>query len=482
MKTQIRAGILALGGMLVLTAIAFAAFGPPVPSAFAQQDTVPYAPADTKYLQVNNINESFANTWRTGDDEGLRIRSATQPFTTGSFSGSYVIRHIDVRMRATPSLGAIGAGLFTDLAGTDKVVGLWGPYDTDHRFIKRFYPTSGGNTILFKGSTEYYLKFWHTSAVAEFTTTLSNSQAEGPSAGWSIADGLHFVETKYTPDGIVDKERAESTQSLRLQVSAHEYRRMMSPGVVTTLRVGATGDNSAWLDWDRPAESVTQGADGSITHYEYRFKEGSGSYGDWRIVPCNVWSGSVGRLYDLPESCGISGLTAGTAHTFQVRAANWRLAGAARYNGQSPEVTITTTGTAPKSDEEEEENTKESGGSKSEPEPEPLTGRFTSSPGEHNGVDFTATFRLSENPAGMSYKTVRDLLFVVSDGDIIKAKREKQRHNQGWVITFRPASASVAVRVTGYQSLPACGDEGAICSEDGQKLSGSVSLRVAAQQ
>ena len=469
MNTRIRAGILALGGLLVLTAIAFAAFAPPLPSAFSSHTKL-------TYKQVSNLGEAWQGNTRIAGSAG-QLRSLTQPFTTGSFSRGYVIRHIDVRVRNFAAKGEIGAALFTDLAGTDKVVGLWGPYDTDDQNVKRFYPTSGGNTILFSDSTEYYLKFWYTSASAEFNRTASNNEDEGPSAGWSIGDGYHFVEIEWKDGMNVDKDQEEDTRSLRLSIYAHEYRRMMSPGVVTTLRVGATGDNSAWLDWDRPAESVTQGADGSITHYEYRFKEGSGSYGDWRIVPCNVGSGSVGRLYDLPESCGISGLTAGTAHTFQVRAANWRLTGAARYNGQSPEVTITTTGTAPKSDEEEEEDTK---GAKSEPEP--LTGEFTTVPRDHDGGEFRVTYRFSESPYGLSYKTVRDLLFVVSDGDIIKAKRVKQRDNQGWIITFRPASASEAVRVTGYQSLAACGDEGAICSEDGQKLSGSVSLRVAAQQ
>ena len=102
----------------------------------------------------------------------------------------------------------------------------------------------------------------------------------------------------------------------------------------------------------------------------------------------------------------------------------------------------------------------------------PLTATFTDVPTEHAGAGETFTFGLtfSEDVAGLSYVTLRDAAFSVTDGDVTGARRQTQGNNQGWTITVEPDShAAVTVR------LPA----GAVETADGRGLARAVSATVA---
>ena len=100
----------------------------------------------------------------------------------------------------------------------------------------------------------------------------------------------------------------------------------------------------------------------------------------------------------------------------------------------------------------------------------PLTASFTGMPGEHDRESFTFGLRFSEDVAGLSYTTVRDAVFSVTNGQVTRARRQTQENNQGWTITVEPdAPAAVTVR------LPA----GAVETADGRGLESAVSATVA---
>ena len=105
------------------------------------------------------------------------------------------------------------------------------------------------------------------------------------------------------------------------------------------------------------------------------------------------------------------------------------------------------------------------------PDPsETLTASFSGVPGEHIGESFTFGLTFSEDVAGLSYKTLRDSAFSVTNGQVTRARRQTQGSNQGWTITVEPDSHA-AVTVT----LPA----GAVETADGRGLESAVSATVA---
>ena len=112
------------------------------------------------------------------------------------------------------------------------------------------------------------------------------------------------------------------------------------------------------------------------------------------------------------------------------------------------------------------------------PKPTPLTASFSNVPSSHSGSGvFTFDLTFSEN-FPLSYVTLRDHAFTEDDnGPVTKAQRKAQGSNQTWTITIEP-SGNGAITIT----LPAttdCNAEGAICTDDGRKLSNSTTVTVA---
>ena len=77
----------------------------------------------------------------------------------------------------------------------------------------------------------------------------------------------------------------------------------------------------------------------------------------------------------------------------------------------------------------------------------------------------------------MSYKTLRDHAFTVTDGTVRKAQRLVPGSNIGWRIEVRPDGDSQVVIV--LPETTDCDGQGAICTEDGRKLSNRLELTVA---
>ena len=109
------------------------------------------------------------------------------------------------------------------------------------------------------------------------------------------------------------------------------------------------------------------------------------------------------------------------------------------------------------------------------PEPEPLTATFQDLPQGHNGTD-TFTFRIKFSEAvSTSHQTLEDGAISVPHGDVTSASRVDGRSDL-WLIVVQPDSDE-DVNIT----LPAtddCTATGAVCTEDGKKLSSAVSHTV----
>ena len=96
-------------------------------------------------------------------------------------------------------------------------------------------------------------------------------------------------------------------------------------------------------------------------------------------------------------------------------------------------------------------------------------------PATHNGSAFTFDLTFSEE-FGISYVTLRDDAFSVTDGEVTSARRLTQGSNIGWTITVTPDSAADVTIV-----LPVttdCNARGAVCTADGRKLSNRLEFTV----
>ena len=106
----------------------------------------------------------------------------------------------------------------------------------------------------------------------------------------------------------------------------------------------------------------------------------------------------------------------------------------------------------------------------------PLTVSLEATTESHNGTDaFTFEIRFSEE-FPLSYKTLRDLAFTVSGGEVLKAQRLDKPSNIRWLITVEPDSngdVTVVLPVT-----TDCDADGAICTADGRKLSNRLEFTV----
>ena len=106
----------------------------------------------------------------------------------------------------------------------------------------------------------------------------------------------------------------------------------------------------------------------------------------------------------------------------------------------------------------------------------PLTVGLEAATESHNGTDaFTFEIRFSEE-LPLSYKTLRDLAFTVSGGEVLKAQRLDKPSNIRWLITVEPDSNGDVTIV--LPETTDCDADGAVCTADGRKLSNRLELTV----
>ena len=110
--------------------------------------------------------------------------------------------------------------------------------------------------------------------------------------------------------------------------------------------------------------------------------------------------------------------------------------------------------------------------------PSLLTVSVESAPTSHNGSEaFRIRVAFSETPeSGFSYTTMRDHAFTVTGGDVTGARRLVSGKNLRWEITVQPSgNADVTVELPVTTD---CAAQGAICTDNDEKLSNSLNLTV----
>ena len=108
----------------------------------------------------------------------------------------------------------------------------------------------------------------------------------------------------------------------------------------------------------------------------------------------------------------------------------------------------------------------------------PLTASFSGTPTEHDGTSpFELQLRLSEEPAGLSYRTVQSGLFDVSGGTIGRAWRLVRGNDTGWGLRIEPSGfgdVTLALRAT-----TDCAGTPGVCTSDGRMLGGGLQATIA---
>ena len=111
-------------------------------------------------------------------------------------------------------------------------------------------------------------------------------------------------------------------------------------------------------------------------------------------------------------------------------------------------------------------------------EGDPFTASFGGLPESHDGSGaFTFELRFSEAPAsGFSYSTVQNHALTVTEGSVSNVRRLEPGKNVRWEITVQPSSnADMTIAVNATTD---CSAEGAICTGEGEKLSGGLKMVV----
>ena len=108
----------------------------------------------------------------------------------------------------------------------------------------------------------------------------------------------------------------------------------------------------------------------------------------------------------------------------------------------------------------------------------PMTATIHDEPSSHDGATaFTFKLRFSESPeASFGFATVQNHAFTVTGGSVSNVRRLEPGKNVRWEITVTPSSdadVTLALNVT-----TDCSAEGAICTDDGVKLSAALELVV----
>ena len=99
-----------------------------------------------------------------------------------------------------------------------------------------------------------------------------------------------------------------------------------------------------------------------------------------------------------------------------------------------------------------------------------LTASFHDVPAGHDGSKrFNFELHFSEE-ISLSYVSVRDALFDVSGGRVVKAQRLEAGKNRKWLVSVKPASSSDIVITT--RATASCDAAHAVCTADGRSYSG----------
>ena len=403
-------------------------------------------PAAAQVL-VTNLSEPRAGGYELGDVD------FAQPFTTGTNASGYQLESISISFLTGRSrehepvyvyvYGDNGRGgpNHRDQIATPTINGATfeGPVTGVNKYTVRKYGRPApfnASSVHLDANTQYWVFVWAGESKTLINVDNTGSNEETGAPGWSIGDsGL------IKPEGSAYSNYTDSITSMTIQVEGHA-----NPEVLISI-----SDATATEGVDETADFVVtlnRKSSGTVT-VEY-------STVDITAIKGQDYQNTTGTLTFQPGETSkiisvsiIDDIVNDSGETFEVFLIDAK--GADIDLGLGTGTILNT---------------------------EILTGSFENVPGEHDGstpFSFDAVFN---SDIGISYATLRDHSFTVTNGKVTRARRNNGR-NDSWEITVTPwGNDAVTVTLPGNRD---CGTTVAICTKEDHpvQLSNSPSATVA---
>ena len=260
---------------------------------------------------------------------------------------------------------------------------------------------------------------------------------------------------------------------------------LTSDATETIVAADSSGDGDLW------SATLTVGAMEGFSHLGYGRFHGVGTLSpgtfslDGTEYEVRALAHDAGTLYFGLDKALAAGFTLSAAGTEFASGDATTTEGSYTYLYQWPkgavgwsegdEVTVSLTA-SDEPDADDDDEVEEETDADVEEESEPLTVALENAAATHDGsATFTFDLRFSEE-FDLSYKTLKFHAFDVIGGQVLKAKRQDTSSNILWRITVQPDSdGDVSVVLPATED---CDADGAICAEDGRKLSNSLEFTV----
>ena len=403
-------------------------------------------PAAAQVL-VTNLSEPSAG------GEALGEYDFAQPFTTGPNASGYQLESISLNFRTGRSrehepvyvylYGDHGNGRPNDrdqLATLTKNGATFeGPVTGVNKYTVRKYGRPApfnASSVHLDANTQYWVFVWAGEDDTRVKVDDTGFQDTG-APGWSIGDaGLlkpeGSADSNYTQTFTAMKIQVEGTTNPEVLISISDATATEGPDVTADFVVTLNRSSSGTVTVTYSTQNVTAigGQDYENTNGTLTFQPGETS----KIISIPIIDDAVndnGETFEVflfsPTGADIAGSGEGTGTIFNT---------------------------------------------------EVLTGSFENVPAEHDGstpFTFDAVFN---SDIGISYKTLRDHSFTVTNGKVTRARRNNGR-NDSWEITVTPwGNDAVTVTLPGNRD---CGTTAAICTKEDHpvQLSNSPSATVA---
>ena len=405
-------------------------------------------PAAAQVL-VTNLSEPSAGGYALGEYD------FAQPFMTGTNASGYQLESISINFRQGRSrehepvyvylYGDHGNGRPNDRdqIATPTINGATfeGPVTGVNKYTVRKYGRRpapfNASSVHLDANTQYWVFLWAGEDGTRVKVDDTGFQDTG-APGWSIGDsGL------IKPEGSADSNYTDAFTAMKIQVEGHA-----NPEVLISI-----SDATATEGVDETADlvvSLSRSSSGTVTvDYLTLFTESATPGVDFitRSGTLTFRPGETSKIISVPI---IDDTVNDSGETFQLLL--YAAKGATIAGDGTGIGTILNT--------------------------EVLTGSFEHVPAEHDGstpFTFDAVFN---SDIGISYATLRDHSFTVTNGKVTRARRNNGR-NDSWEITVTPwGNEALTVTLPGNRD---CGTTAAICTKEDHpvQLSNSPSATVA---
>ena len=270
---------------------------------------------------VSNADQDVSSSGHCENDQNLSVECA-QGFRTGPNKPGYSLSSIQLDTRTVPGSGIT---LTVTVRGDN---GSSHPSDTVIYTLAN--PSNMGtglqtftapNGATLNANSNYFVHMSYTvgsgdTTRAEWFVTVSDNEDSGKATGWSIFNYLHAR--------LSSESWASNNPGYSFSFQIRVMGNTLAPAAPENLSA-TPGETEVTLTWNDPGNPM-------ITKYQYRWKTGTGDYGNWIDI-----SGSGAST----DSYTVTGLGNGTEYTFGVRAKN------VGGNGSAATATVTTLPAAP---------------------------------------------------------------------------------------------------------------------------------------